>query len=186
VKWQTLQGTIISRILRIAIAWCQWHGANGNPASLSVYYKTPRHPYRIYPISAKLKLHQPFITEPERTTDIYIMEYVIRSKAFPEDDIKIINYCRQHLHVTTISDLLDASGKKLLPHIIQCRRPPWNDPEQYIILQHRPSLYQIRHKWRKFLREISNNDHTPKPFLTFDGPIYIMMSILRRLSCLQV
>lgn len=56
-----------------------------------------------------------------------------------------------------------------MPHIIKCQRPPWHDTKQYIILQHRPSNYQIRHKWLKFLRELAHNDNTPKHFIAFDS-----------------
>jgi hypothetical protein len=95
------------------------------------------------------------------------MEYVIRSKLFREDEITILNYCRQFLHVTTVSELFDASGKKLLPHIINCSLPPWNDPNQYRILQHRPSNHQIRHKWLKLLSVFAHKNFTPKPFIKF-------------------
>lgn len=98
------------------------------------------------------------------------MEFAIQSEHFQEDELIIINYCRQYLHVTTVSELFDASGRKLLPHIIKCRQPPWTDPTQFYILQHRPSSYQIRHKWRRLLSLFSNKYHTPKPpFIQF-GP----------------
>jgi hypothetical protein len=184
VRWQTLQGegqillfvkhwrtnTIISKVLRIAISWCQWQ--SGLSSSILLDTKTPlphlasrwiaslrrflRH------ISASLRLSHPAVTLPERTSDIYIMEHAIRCKLFDCDDVRIINYCRQYLHVTTVSELFDASGLKLLPHILKCQRAPWQDATQYIILQHRPSDYQIRTRWLRFLRQFSNNDNTIK------------------------
>lgn len=190
VRWHTLQGegqitlflkhwrtnTIISQILRIAISWSQWQ--SGLSQSILKDTKTPL-PHLssrwlnslrtfLQHISGSLSLLQPMITPPERSSDIYIMEYAIRSNNFDSNELKIINYCRQYLHITTVSELFDAAGKKLLPHIVKCRRPPWADPNQYIILQHRPSSYQIRHKWLRLLREFSNNDNTPKQCVTFD------------------
>lgn len=191
VRWQTLQGegqialflkhwrtnTIISQVLRIALAWCQWQSGISKCILQDTRTNLPHLSSRwmislrrfLQSIAAKLKLHEPPVTPPERIGDIYIMEFAIRSNHFNEDELKIINYCRQHLHVTTISELFDASGKKLLPHIIRCRRPPWIDKKQYCILQHRPSAYQIRHKWLKLLRTLTNRDNTPKQFLKFSA-----------------
>lgn len=38
----------------------------------------------------------------------------------------------------------------MIPHIYQCTRPKWFDPNQFIILQRRPSSYQINKKWKSF------------------------------------
>lgn len=104
VRWKTLQGegqitlflkhwrtnTIISRILRIALAWRQWQ--SGISASILSDTKTPLphlssrwlHSLRRFlkSISAKLRLQQPFVTPPERNSDLYIMEFCNSNKPF--------------------------------------------------------------------------------------------------------
>jgi hypothetical protein len=45
---------------------------------------------------------------PDRKNDIYIMDWVCqRREQFKDRDIQIINYCRQYLHITTVSELFD-------------------------------------------------------------------------------
>jgi hypothetical protein len=110
VRWQTLQGegqihlfmkhwrtdTIISKVLRIAISWCQWQ--SGLSTSILTDTKTPL-PHLssrwmsslrrfLRNISATLKLQHPSVTTPERTSDIYIMEHAIRCKQFDSEEIK--------------------------------------------------------------------------------------------------
>ena len=53
--------------------------------------------------------------------------------------------------MVTISDLFKASGTQILAHIWTCTRPAWFDPNQIVTLQKRPSAYQIKHRWQKFL-----------------------------------
>ena len=100
-------------------------------------------------INATILLDNPKTVPPEREGDIYIMEAAIRSKAFTPKALRIINYCRLYLHVTTLSDILTTSATKILPHMYQCQRPPWWDDTKFITIQRRPSSYQIKHQWQK-------------------------------------
>jgi hypothetical protein len=99
--------------------------------------------------------------------DIYIMEYAIRCKLFNNKELKIINYCRQYLHVTTVSELFNSEGTKILSHMFKCHRPPWFNKHQFIIIQRRPSDYQIRHLWQKLCRQWCTHDGTSAAFLNF-------------------
>jgi hypothetical protein len=93
---------------------------------------------------------RPYTIAPERTNDKHIMDWIIESKKFHDKDIRILNYCRLYLNVTTISELFDATGKHMLPLMYQCQRPNWFNRHQFIILQRRPSQYQIDRKWKAF------------------------------------
>ncbi|KAG9289770.1 hypothetical protein G9A89_021703 [Geosiphon pyriformis] len=42
------------------------------------------------------------------------MDYARLCGLFNEDDLAIINYCRLYLHVTTVSELFDPSGRHML------------------------------------------------------------------------
>ena len=72
------------------------------------------------------------------------MDYVLASGEFRPDEVKIINYCRLYLNVTTVSELFDATGKTIIPDMLACIRSQWFDPSKITTIQHRPSTYQIR------------------------------------------
>jgi hypothetical protein len=84
---------------------------------------------------------------------IYIMKYARDCKLFTDKELAIINYCRLYLHVTTVSELFDASGQQMIPHLFQCTQEPWFNPDTYITLQKRPTQYHIRTSWQKLCRQ---------------------------------
>ena len=146
IRWSTMQGegqvtlflkhwrtdTMVSRVLRIALAWSQWQSGLSKSILQDTLTKLPHLESRwikslrtfLCKIKASIQLDNPRVVPTERTNDIYIMEYAIRCKLFNDKELKIINYCRQYLHVTTVSELFNAEGTKILPHIFQCCRPP--------------------------------------------------------------
>jgi hypothetical protein len=56
------------------------------------------------------------------------MDYALHCGLFNDDQIKIANYHRLYLNVTTVSELFDSTGKNLLPHMFECQRPAWFNP----------------------------------------------------------
>ena len=68
--------------------------------------------------------------------------------------VRIINYCQLYLHLTTISEMFDANGTTIPPHILKCEQPAWFDPTTNVTIQRRPSEYQIQTRWRPFCNEI--------------------------------
>lgn len=189
VRWSTLQGegqitlflkhwrtnTKISQVLRIAIAWAQWQSGLSQSILQDTRTKLPHIEARwiqslrnfLHKIKASIILDNPRLVPQERENDVYIMEYAIRCKLFDEKELKIINYCRQYLHVTTVSELFNADGTKVLHHMFLCQRPPWFHKHQFIILQRRPSAYQIKHQWQKLCRQWCTHDGTAASFLNF-------------------
>jgi len=180
IKWYTLQGegqiqlflkhwrteTIVSDILRVAVSWSQCQSGLSKSFLEDTTTKLPHLECRwlkslrtfLRRIQANITLDNPFTTPPEREGDKFIMEYAINCGTFKTEDIKIINYCRLYLHVTTISEIFDAAGEMILPHMFKCNRPVWFDPDQYITIQTRPSAYQIRTKWQRLCREWCTDD----------------------------
>jgi hypothetical protein len=65
-----------------------------------------------------------------------------------DKDLRIINYCRLYLHITTISEMFDADGHEIMDHIRRCHRAPWFDPNINVCIQRRPSEHQICTRWR--------------------------------------
>jgi hypothetical protein len=139
VRWSTLQGegqillflkhwrtaTMISDTLQVALSWSQWQAGISKPILQNTRIHLPHLECRwirsmrgfLRKIHATIRVDRPRVIPPEREHDIYIMEYAIRSKLFSEEDIQIINYCRQYLHVTTVSELFNAEGTTMHPHM---------------------------------------------------------------------
>ena len=181
-RWATLQGegqiglflkhwrttTMISHVLRIAISWSQWQA--GIPKSILKDTTTPTPHLEsrwmtslrrfLAKINASIHLDHPKTVPDERDGDIYIMEYAVKCRLFNDADIKIINYCRQYLHVTTVSELFDADGTRLLRYMQDCEKPPWQDRQQFGTIQKRPSTHQIKKKWQVLCRQWSRPDGT--------------------------
>jgi hypothetical protein len=171
VHWDTIQGagqilhflkhwrtaTEISQSLKIDLMWCQWQ--SGLSQSILVDTHTPVSYFdaRWLPSlrTALLTLHShiavdsPFVQPIERSGDQYIMEYARSLNLFDDLGLRIINCCRLYLHVTTISELFAADGITLLPHMLECLRPDWFDPELITVLQRRPSKRYRQLYWAK-------------------------------------
>jgi len=180
VHWDVLQGegqimhflkhwrtdTTISTTLRIDLAWCQWQA--GISTSLLIDTDPDKLRYlearwlpslrtSLNQFGATLIVDEDFVPRPERSDDQYIMDIAYRVPGIDATTIRIINYCRLYLHVTTVSELFDATGTTLLPHMVQCERPPWFDPSVNVTIQRRPSDFQVRKRWQPFCTSL--NDH---------------------------
>ena len=160
--WQT--DTMISKTVRIATAWYQWQ--SGMSKSFLTDTKTPLphiearwlHSlrYGLNKANIKIKLNTTYVIPPERTQDVCIMQWATTSKLFSTKTIKILNYCRLYLHVTTVSELFTLHDNKILPYMYTCTRPPWFNQKQYMPIQPRPSSYQIRKIWQPFCDKWQN------------------------------
>ena len=157
--WRT--HTIVSRTLQIAVLWAQWQAGIDQPILEDIQSPIPYLECRwikslrefLRKIEGQIIVDIPIVPPPERQSDIYIMRYAMECGLFSDDDLKIINYCRLYLHVTTVSELFSVDGRTILPDLLQCRREPWFDCQTYITLQARPSEFQIRTKWQRLCRE---------------------------------
>jgi hypothetical protein len=189
VPWYTLQGvgqvqlfvkhwrtaSLISQVLRIDLAWSQWQAGISTSILQDVHTALPWLECRwlrslrgfLQFCKGQLHVDHDFVIPSERHGDIHIMDYAQRCRLFTEAEMKLLNYCRLYLHVTTVSELFNASGTAILPHMFNCRRSPWFNPNQYVTRQRRPSEYQIRHRWQRFCREFCQHDGTIAMSLSF-------------------
>jgi hypothetical protein len=155
--WRT--DTIISSTLRIDVAWCQWQAGTSTSilATLAdiLYLEArwiPSLREALRNFGAILVTDNEFVPCPERDDDKYIMDVANGDKQFTDKDIRIINYCQLYLHITTISEMYDADGHEIMPHIWRCTRPPWFDANTNVAIQRRPSDHQIRTRWNKMCK----------------------------------
>ena len=152
--------------MRIAMAWSQWQSGTSKPILVDTTTPLPHlecrwiKSLRQFLKYSKTKIHvdRPFCQHPERIDDFHIMDYALQTRQFDEAELCILNYCRLHIHVTTVSELFNASGSHMLIHMYECRRSPWMNPATVITLQPRPSEYQIRYQWQRLCRHWIHSD----------------------------
>jgi hypothetical protein len=78
-----------------------------------------------------------------------------RSKQYSPDDLQRLNYyCCLHLHVTTVLELLDPSGK-VLHHMTKCKRPPWFNPTTITVLQTQPTSRLRLRQWENMCHHLA-------------------------------
>lgn len=157
--WRT--NTIVSKALKLAVCWSQWQAGTSTSIFQDVFTPLPHLECRwissvrafLTTIQGEIRLDSTHVMEGERRYDIHIMDYAQNCGLFTQDDIVILNYCRLFLHLTTVSEMLDADGRSIIPCLFHCRREPWFNPNTYVTLQHRPSSHHIRYKWQKLCRQ---------------------------------
>jgi hypothetical protein len=114
--WRT--DTPTSRLLRIAVSWCQFQAGTSTPILTNVTTHLPHLESRWIPslrqflcrIQASIELDLTYIPPKQRIHDEHIMDHVISSGKFTNKEITQVNYCRMHLQVTTVSDVCQANG----------------------------------------------------------------------------
>jgi len=172
--WRT--NTMISKTLRITTAWSQWQSGLSEPLLSNTETPLPHLEarwlsslrYGLNKTGTKIQLNQTFVTPPERDGDIYLMEWAIASGSYTDHQLRIINYCRTYIQVTTISELFQPSCNEILQDMYNCTRPPWFNTTQFITIQHRPSPQQIRKLWMPLCQlwqaRLATGAHTFGPF----------------------
>jgi hypothetical protein len=133
VHWDVLQGkgqimhfikhwrtnSTISTTLRINLAWCQWQAGistsilmDTDPDKIS-YLKArwlPSLRHALHQFGATLTVDDDFVPQPERVDDPYIMDIAINLPEVDDTTLRIINYCQLYLHITTLSEMFEATG----------------------------------------------------------------------------
>jgi hypothetical protein len=124
LKYWRIDGQI-STALRIAVSWYQAHAGVSFSLFADVHtpilYSDSRWLHSLHgflaTIDGHITLYQTFIPKSQRQGDEHLMDIAIRSDAFDESTLRIINQCRLHLNVVTASDITIADGTRLIPGI---------------------------------------------------------------------
>jgi hypothetical protein len=139
IRWRWLQGegqitnflkhwrtkSQLGTTLRIAVAWYQYASDVSWSLFEDVHTPVDYTHARWLPslrkflgtIDGHFDLDDTYIPPPQREFDVHLMDIVTRSDAFTPNEACIINYCRQHLGVITISDISNATGDTLIPGV---------------------------------------------------------------------
>ena len=118
--WRT-PTTQPGKLLRATYAWAQFCAGVGwsilskpeTPLKYleSVWLASLRH--YLASIRANIELTHPFLPEPQRENDVFLMDVAIRHAKFRPVELRRINYCRMFLNVVLLSDITTAGGDKI-------------------------------------------------------------------------
>jgi hypothetical protein len=108
-------------MLRIALSWNQLMAGVSWPILQNVEAELPHLETQWIPslraflssIDSEIEIDTPFLYPIQREHDIHIMDRVIESGKFKPREVRMVNYCRLFLGVTTISDVATADGKEI-------------------------------------------------------------------------
>ena len=90
-----------------------------------------------------------------REQDRNIMDIVIDSKRWTEQETKIINYWRMYLQVETVADMSNGTGTKVLTHIRNGQKSPTSTSKLLWPIQERPRSTATLKIWQSFIDEIT-------------------------------
>eukprot|EP00957_Ditylum_brightwellii_P048148 3654833-Ditylum_brightwellii.AAC.1 len=119
--WRT--DLITNNLLHIALAWCQYQVGTGHPIFENAQQKLPHLEARWIPsfcqylqlIEGSIKVDNAYIPYLQREHDDYIMDIILESKKFTDNEVCTLNYCQLYLQATTLADLTLADGATLDP-----------------------------------------------------------------------
>jgi hypothetical protein len=108
-------------LLRIALSWNQLMAGVSWPILQNVTAPLPHLETKWMPslqdflssIDSEIELDNSFLYPIQREHDFRIMDRVLDSGKFKPREVRLLNYCRLFLGVTTISDVATADGKDI-------------------------------------------------------------------------
>ena len=158
-------GSNPDRMQRIAIAWCQLMAGTGTSILHDVDTRLPHLETKWIPavrsflqsIRARIELEEDYVPPTQRERDSYLMDYVTKSPKFTDAEVRLINYCRLYLQVTTVSDITLADGINIdvgmmrgMPSLLS------STTKWHHVHQERPSESSWT-VWRRALKLFSDN-----------------------------
>ena len=141
----------------MTLAWAQWNARISEPIlqappTIPLPHLEARWISSLRQSLTDAQMHilhdTPYTVTPEREGDQHLMNWIINKGCYDSTQLHILNCCRLHLNVTTISELFDEYGKNIQPHMFNCTKPKWFNTTQVITIQPRPSHHQIRTLWK--------------------------------------
>jgi hypothetical protein len=99
--------------------------------------------------NGSIEVDNPYVLPLQREHDFYLMDVILASKRFTDEEIRKINYCRLYLQALTISDLIIAGGTRLDPYFLKGRCGPMlSSTRLHHVNQARPDS----HSWNLWQR----------------------------------
>ena len=114
------------KLLRVAVAWTQYAIGMATPFLSDTSTPLPHMESKwlqslrnyLRHIGGSLQLDCSYIPSLERMHDHHIMEVITQSAKFTPNEIRTLNHCRMYLQAITLSDITNAAGDALDPHML--------------------------------------------------------------------
>ncbi len=145
------------KLARIALSWAQLQAGIREPILMNTTTPLP-HLETCWIASlrtflaccrGKIEVDCPYVLPPQREHDFHLMDAIIESRQFKDDELRKINYCRLYLQAITISDISLAGGTRLDPYFLQGQRGPMSSTNKlHHVNQARPDA-DSWNLWRK-------------------------------------
>ena len=159
------------QLLRIAVAWAQYAAGISTPIFEDTSSSLPHVEAKwitslrayLQHVGGTVELDNTYVTKHEREHDWHIMDAILQSGQFAPAAIQQLNYCRLYLQATTLSDIANAEGNYMDPHLVNGR------------LNHYASSIQ---KWHKVNQSRPAEEHwklwqeATKLWSTTDGKLH--------------
>ena len=162
-------------LLRIALSWAQYSVGISTPILLDP--QTKLHHLEAKWISSLrtylkdtgscLELDETHVPPLQREYDQCIMDAVLTSGAFQPKQIRMINYCRLYLRVSTVADITTANGRQIHEPMFSGAETAINkNSKWYHVHQKRPGP-KAWTQWRRFCRSLCMN----RNLLVLEAPL---------------
>ena len=166
--------------LRIALSWAQQMSGVSTPILQDPAMHLPHLTTKFFPslrqylhdTGSHFELQETFVVPLQREGDVHLMDLVVQSGRFKDNQICMINSCRMFLQVHTVSDLSNARGTHMDPSFFQGQPSLLSSQSRRLeTIQERPQSSTVWQAWRDacmlWCSTVSYKLHTPLgPWLT--------------------
>ena len=166
MKFWRSPNTHPGELLRISVAWAQycagtsWSILADTTTALPHLESSWLASMRMYLncIDATMELDTPYTPALQCVGDTFIMDAVLTSHSFKPYQVRMVNYCRLYLRVTTLADITTAKGDAIDPGMFHGLDTAVNvNNRWYHVHQKRPGP-KAWACWRKACRLFAYND----------------------------
>jgi hypothetical protein len=175
------------KLLRIVFAWAQRCAGIGTSILEDVSTELPHLEAKWFAslrkflkaVNGTIQICDPPIPPLQRQNDEFLMDVAIRSKKFKGAALRRINYCRMHLNVLFVSDVVTPCGICLDPQMYKGTEER-DKTTMYSVNQPRPNVKAWK-IWQRFLHLLCKNPRSQDHTLALPlGPWKVPVSKLHR------
>ena len=162
-SWRT-PNSHTGKLLRITVSWAQYCSGTGTSIFIDTATKLPHleshwlKSMRQYlnAIQGRLEIGSEFVPKLQREHDSFIMDAVLLAgEMFKPAEIRMVNYCRMYLRVSTVADISNAAGTHIDLGMYKGAESAINtNSKWYHVHQKRPNA-RAWHQWRRACRLLS-------------------------------
>ena len=165
----------INAVLQSTLAWAQLVAGVHQPILEYPSIRLPHLEGRLFPsmrkflhtIDGSISLANSFVPATQRQNDRYLMNMAMSYGRFSDAQIRLINFCRLHLQVVTLSDVVIADGQTLDPAMLVGHVSLLSSSTTWLHVNQRTPDKRTWKVWKAFMHMLSCylDDHPLGPWL---------------------